>query len=114
MGSKVMNQGPGPPRRVGRLLLGAEPLAEQLARLERVTWALTIVSALLGLFLFGLFAAFRSPGIGFVVAAVLVAPVIALAWLDFIKTRRLAARLEGEDRPAAPGPRHVDDGPAPN
>jgi hypothetical protein len=75
-------------RRLGRLRLGAEPIEVQLERYRRVTWVLTAIPAFLALFFVGLFTAFGRPDIGSVLAAVLLLPVVTIAWLDY-------ARLHG-------------------
>jgi hypothetical protein len=78
-------------RKLGRLRLGAEPLEEQLARYRRATWMLTDISAVLALMFVGLFAAFQRPDVGGILALVLLAPIVALAWLDYgLLARRLA------------------------
>jgi hypothetical protein len=83
-------------RRLGRLRLGAEPLDEQLARIRRVTWTLTVLTLLIGLGIFGLFAAFREPRIGLIVASLLAAPIVVLAWREDLRLVRLVARYERE------------------
>jgi hypothetical protein len=85
-------------RRLGRLRLGAEPLEMQLERLRRVTWALTIVSAVVASILFGLFAAFRAPIYGVIVAGGLIVPVVSLAWLDFVRLARTVRDYQSERR----------------
>ncbi|HEX8199916.1 MAG TPA: hypothetical protein VF590_05475 [Isosphaeraceae bacterium] len=81
-------------RRLGRIRLGAEPLEQQLARWRRVTWALTAVSALIAAMFVALFAAFRAPAIGAIVAGVLLLPIVVAAWLeDGSRRRRVAAYL---------------------
>ena len=77
-------------RRLRRIRLGAEPVEEQVERLRRVTWGLTIVAAGIGLLFFALFAAFREPLIGLVFGGGLTGPIIALAWWSFVRTRRAA------------------------
>jgi hypothetical protein len=69
-------------RRLGRLRLGVEPIDEQLSRYRRVTLMLTAVVCGVGLIFFSLFTAFGRPDVGFWVALVLLAPVVAFAWLD--------------------------------
>ena len=83
-------------RRLGRLQLHAEPLAVQLARYRRVTWALTIVPGIIALMFFGLFTAFGAPGIGLIVAAIVFGPLVCLAWLDFRRLSRAVAAYERE------------------
>jgi len=90
-------------RKLGRLRLGVEPLDAQLARVRRVTWALTAVAATVGLMFLGLFAAFGRPGVGAVVAGALLGPVAAFAWLDYASLSRRASAYERERRAYAPG-----------
>lgn len=85
-------------RRLGRLRLGAESLDVQLERLRRVTWALTIVSAVVATILFALFAAFRAPMYGLVAAGGLLVPVVSLAWLDFARLARAVRDYERAHR----------------
>jgi hypothetical protein len=93
-------------RKLGRLRLGVEPIEDQLARYRRVTWALTAVPSVLGALFFALFTVFGRPGIGFIVVAVLLLPVVLLAWLDHLtlvsRARRyrhdVAAYLQERDR----------------
>src|SRR3954447_11145172 len=70
-------------RKLGRLRLGAEPLEEQLARYRRVTWMLTAVPLTIGLMFLGLFAVFQRPGIGLVVASIILLPIVVVAWVDY-------------------------------
>ena len=70
-------------RRLKRLRLGAEPVEQQLARYQRVTWMLTAMPLAVGLMFVALFAAFGRPDVGAIVAGVLFVPVIAIAWLDY-------------------------------
>jgi hypothetical protein len=83
-------------RKLGRLRLGAEPLEEQLERYRRATWVLTDICVLLALFFIGLFAAFRRPDVGALLALVLLAPIVALAWFDHVRLARRAARFARE------------------
>jgi hypothetical protein len=86
-------------RRLGRLRLGAEPLEEQLARYRRVAWGLTVVSGLIAALFVALFAAFHAPGIGLLVAGILLLPVVAGTWLeDWSRHRRVAAYRREKDR----------------
>lgn len=80
--------------RLGRLRLGAEPLADQLARLRRAAWALTAIVGGVALSFLALFTAFDAPGMGLVVVAVLLLPIVGLAWLDYRRQVRHAARYE--------------------
>ena len=93
-------------RKLGRLRLGVEPLAVQLARYRRVTWGLTAVCSGIGLLFLALFAAFGRPGVGLILAAILLGPIVALAWLDYARLSWRAAayereRLEFEGKSAA-------------
>ncbi len=81
-------------RKLGRLRLGAEPLRDQLERYRRVTWALTVVPAILSLMFVALFAAFRAPLLGLGVAAVLLLPVVGFAWLDYWILKRKVIHYE--------------------
>src|SRR3954454_5181164 len=89
-------------RRLGRIRLGGEPLDQQLARSRRVTWGLTVVAALISAQFIALFAAFRAPVTGAIVAGVLFLPVVIFAWLgDWSRHRRVAAYLRERRRSAA-------------
>lgn len=83
-------------RKLRRLRLDAEPVGEQLARYRRVTWVLTAVTLGIASMLVALFAAFHRADIGLVLAGVLFAPVVALAWLDYGVLALRAARYERE------------------
>jgi hypothetical protein len=83
-------------RKLGRLRLGVEPIEEQLARYRRVTWALTAVPSILGALFFALFTVFARPGIGFIVVAVLLLPVVLLAWWDHLTLVSRARRYRNE------------------
>ena len=83
-------------RKLRRLRLAAEPVEEQLDRYRRATWILTALLALLALFFVGLFAAFERPDIGGVLALVLLAPIVSLAWIDYGLLARRAARYSRE------------------
>src|SRR5262249_51762806 len=85
-------------RELPRLRLGAEPIADQLKRLRRTTWALTIVPAIIGVMFVALFWAFGSPALGLAVASVILGPMVVLAWLEYCSIRRRAARYESERR----------------
>lgn len=93
-------------RKLRRLRLEAEPVEEQLARYKRVTWMLTAVASGLGLVFLALFSAFRRPDVGLVLAAVLFAPLVAIAWLDYVMLaakvgRYRREREEYEGRPSS-------------
>jgi hypothetical protein len=79
-------------RKLGRLRLGAEPIEEQLARYRRVTWMLTAIPIGIGLMFVGLFAAFDRPDVGALLSAVLLAPVVLVAWADDALLRARARR----------------------
>ena len=70
-------------RKLGRLRLGVEPLEVQLARYRRVTWMLTAIPLGIALIFVSLFAAFRRPEIGLIVAAVLLLPIVVFAWVEY-------------------------------
>jgi hypothetical protein len=82
--------------KLGRLRLGVESLDVQLARYRRVTWALTLIPAVMGLFFVALFSAFGRPDIGLIVVAIILAPVVAIAWLDYARLTRNARRYQAE------------------
>lgn len=83
-------------RKLGRIRLGAEPIAEQVAKYRRVTWALTLVPLGLWVFFVALFSAFRRPDVGLVLASVLMLPVVVVAWIDFGLLNWRVARYERE------------------
>jgi len=85
-------------RKLGRLRLGVEPLEDQVARYRRVTWALTLVPLILAIMFLALFTAFGRPDIGLVLIAILLLPIVLVAWLDQAmlahRARRYLADLE--------------------
>lgn len=83
-------------RRLGRLVLDAEPLEEQLQRYRMATWGLTVVPLVIGSIIFALLTAFKAPAIGAVVAGLLVVPIIAVAWFDHARLARRVARYQAE------------------
>jgi hypothetical protein len=86
-------------RKLGRLRLGVEPLEEQLARYRGVTWALTVVPSVLALMFLTLFGVFGRPDIGLIFDAIILLPIIIVAWLDFALLASRARRyLEERDR----------------
>jgi hypothetical protein len=91
-------------RKLRRLRLGAEPVEVQLARYRRVTWMLTAVPLAIGLMFVALFAAFRRPDIGLIVAAILVLPIVVLAWLEHGLLALRAARYLREQAATARWP----------
>lgn len=80
------------PPDLGRLRLGVEPLEAQLARVRRVTWALTGLIAALSLFFLGLFTAFGRPDVGSGFVAVVLGPIVGFAWYDDATLHRNARR----------------------
>ncbi len=93
-------------RKLGRLRLGAEPLDVQVERYRRVTWMLTAVPLGIALMFVGLFAAFHRPLYGVVLAAILLLPVVVIAWIDFSILRLRAVRYarSSVSTRSAPGP----------
>ncbi len=83
-------------RKLRRLRLEAEPLETQLARYRRVTWALTAIPVIIALMFVALFSAFRRPDVGIVLALILLAPVVAVAWIDDGLLRRRARNYTRE------------------
>ena len=79
-------------RKLGRLRLDAEPIDVQLRRYRRVTVVLSAISSALALFIVALFAAFRRPDIGLLLAAVLFVPVVLVSWIDYKLLERRADR----------------------
>jgi hypothetical protein len=90
-------------RKLGRLRLGVEPLPEQLARYRRVTWMLTGVLLALALMFVGLFAAFRRPDVGLILAAILLLPIVIFAWVEY---GLLVLRVARYTREQAMQPKH--------
>ena len=82
--------------KLGRLRLGVEPLDVQLARYRRVTWVLTILPAAIGFLFLALFAAFGRLDIGLILIAILLAPVVTIAWIDFALLSRKARLYQAE------------------
>ena len=72
-------------RELGRVRLGIEPIPQQLKRYQGVAWVITIIAALMGLFIAALFTAFKAPGTGLIVSGILFVPVIVSAWLGYWK-----------------------------
>jgi hypothetical protein len=83
-------------RKLGRLRLGVEPLEEQLARYRRVTWALTAVPSVLALMFLTLFGVFGRPDIGLIFDAIILLPIIVVAWLDYALLASRAKRYLAE------------------
>ena len=78
-------------RRLSRLRLDAEPIEVQVERYRRVTWGLTVLPGLIAVGFVSLFTAFGRPGIGAVVAGVLLSPIVVIAWFDFARLSRGAS-----------------------
>lgn len=85
-------------RKLGRIRLGVEPIDDQLRRYFRVTLAVTAVAGFLTVFFLALFAAFKRPDVGAVLAIVLLGPIVAMAWLDHARLRWYVRRFEDERR----------------
>jgi hypothetical protein len=89
-------------RKLGRIRLGVEPVEDQLARYYRVTLMLTALPAGLALIFVALFAAFGRPDVGLVLVLILLAPVVAMAWIDYalLRSRALGYLRELRDHEA--------------
>jgi threonine/homoserine/homoserine lactone efflux protein len=83
-------------RKLGRLRLGVESIDDQLAKYRRVTWALTVVPSIIAVFFISLFSVFGRPDIGLILVAILLAPIVAFAWLDYALLARNARRYRAE------------------
>ena len=84
-------------RKLGRIRLGVEPVEEQLAKYRRVTLVLTAVALGVALIFLALFTAFGRPDVGLILSAVLLLPIVSLAWLDFsLLNFRVRAYLQEE------------------
>jgi hypothetical protein len=70
-------------RKLGRLRLGVEPIADQLTRYRRVTWGLSVVPAVLAVMFLTLFTVFGRPDVGLILVSILLLPIIVGAWLDY-------------------------------
>lgn len=79
-------------RRLGRIRLGVEPIADQLERYRLVACVLTAVCVGIQIMFVALFAAFAHPWIGLAVAGVILGPVIVSSWLGFWRMKSRAAR----------------------
>jgi hypothetical protein len=86
-------------RKLGRIRVGVEPVEEQLARYRRVMWALVALPAFLGVAFISLFTAFRHPGIGVLLAALLMMTIGLGARVDYMLLER-RARLYLAERAA--------------
>src|SRR4051794_37376753 len=84
---------------LGRLRIGVEPIGDQVEKIYRVTWVMTGISLGIAAMFIALFTAFRHPGIGLVVAGVLLGPIILFSWIGFLRLKGRAARYlrEKED-----------------
>jgi hypothetical protein len=82
--------------KLGRLRLGVEPIEEQLARYRGVTWALTAVPSVLALMFLTLFGVFGRPDIGLIFDAIILLPIIIVAWLDYALLANRAKRYLAE------------------
>lgn len=78
-------------RKLGRLRLGVEPIEEQLTRYRRATQLLTAIPFGIALMIVALFTAFGRPGVGAILGAVLMLPIVAHAWLDYAVLRSRAS-----------------------
>src|SRR5262245_57323320 len=83
-------------RRLGRIRLGAEPVAWQLERYKFVTWALTVVPLGIAAIIVGIFTAFGAPVTGLAAVAILFGPVIAIAWWDYQRMSAAVRAFLGE------------------
>ena len=100
-------------RKLGRLKLGVEPLADQLERHRRATGVLTFVSLGIALCFLAIFGAFGRFEIGLIVGAALFVPIVGLAWWDLRSLERRADRYESERRTfERAGPPSAAQGPA--
>ncbi len=61
-----------------------------------MTWALTVVPAILAIMFVALFTAFGRPDIGLVLVAILLVPIVMIAWLDHALLARRARRYLAE------------------
>jgi hypothetical protein len=78
--------------KLGRLRLGVEPIEQQLARYRRVTWALSVVPSVLAVMFLTLFTVFGRPDIGLLLIAILLLPIVLVAWFDYARLARRAGR----------------------
>ncbi len=83
-------------RKLGRVRLGVEPVQDQLARIRRVTWSLTVVPGLLAVVFVLLFASFARADLGLILVSVLLLPIILGAWFDYLNLRRHVRRYQAE------------------
>jgi len=85
-------------RKLGRLRLGVEPLEVQLERYRRVTWALTVIPAVISLLFVTLFTVFGRPDIGILLVVLLLLPIAVSAWYDYFRLSRRAREYEADYR----------------
>jgi hypothetical protein len=85
-------------RKLGRLRLGVEPLDVQLTRYRRVTWMLTAVPLAIALMFVSLFTAFHRPDVGLILVAIVLLPVVVIAWIDYGLLALRAASYQRELR----------------
>ncbi len=78
-------------RKLRRLRLDAEPIAEQLERQRRTTIVLTAIPSGIGLMFLAIFAGFGRPDVGAAVVGLVIVPIVAMAWFDFARLRSGAA-----------------------
>ena len=71
-------------------------MGEQLVRYRRVTWALTVVPSLLALMFLTLFGVFGRPDIGLIFVAIVLAPIVLGAWIDYTLLAKRARRYLAE------------------
>ena len=84
-------------RKLGRLRLGVEPIEEQLARYRRMTWGGTAIVAVPAAMFFILFGVFGRPGIGLVFDAIVLLPIVLVAWADYALMAFRARRFRAEE-----------------
>jgi len=83
-------------RKLGRIRIGVEPIDIQVERFRRVTWMLTAIPLGLATMFIALFTAFGRPDVGAILAGVLLLPIVLVAWIDFARLSRRAARYQRE------------------
>jgi hypothetical protein len=59
------------------------------------------VQGAIGVFIVAIFTAFRRPDLGLILAAMIVAPSVTLAWLDFARLKHAVAAYEEERKAVA-------------
>lgn len=83
-------------RKLGRLRLGAEPIEEQLARYRLMTQVGTGVVAVVAAMFVTLFGVFGRPLIGLGFVAIVLLPIVAVAWADYALMAARARRYLAE------------------